>query len=160
VASGDGFLGTRETGTAVYREGPRQRFSPFTATGGEVSYVYFRRGNSGQNMGELSAAIWDSTGTLLAYSSDCTQTIPAAGVYRYTLSSPITLTDGLTYWLGCRNGDLYGYVDYESVTGAGIQYEAVGTSGCQTPIDFSTPASEYSQTLCVWASNDPDEDGS
>jgi hypothetical protein len=130
---------------------------------GTVTYIYVRQYNAGTTMTWLRPGIWNSDGSaLLATAADCSPTNPSAGLFRYTISSPITVTAATTYTLGYATTDTNYYPAY---SGTGAIYIETGTESL--PLE-SCPASlpaavthdntfTTSGSLCIWASNNPDE---
>jgi hypothetical protein len=158
----DGFLGTRAVNVDTrYSDFPVQMYTQFTATGGEVSYVYIRFDPAYQQVSYYSPGIWDTSGNIVAYSADCDTIAPATGLARYTLNSPVTLSDGVDYRLGYKSAKSLGYYSRILADVNGINREELSVSGTCSPVDtLGTTTQVSTRSLPIWASNDPDEDGS
>jgi len=161
-AVSDGFVGTRAAVTdSVYQSGNDTPHSHYAATTtGTVSYIYVRRYDNSQDMTETKPAIWSADGsTLLASSTSCTATNPSTNLYRYTLSSPLSITASTTYTLGYATGDGNYYPPYAAGAGAIYIESGVSHSGCPTINDAVTHDTTFTTDggLCIWASNDPNE---
>lgn len=159
-----GFVGTRDAVVdGEYETGQNTPHSHFVCpTSGLVSYVYVRRYDSMQDMALTVPGIWNADGsTLLASSANCAATNPSTNLYRYTLSSPITVTQGTTYTLGYATGDANFIPPYGGTGTIYLETGSVHTADqCPTVNSAVTHDVTYSTSgsLTIWASNDPSEE--
>lgn len=161
---GDGFVGTSAAVVdAIDYDGTNHTWwSSFSASAtGTVSYIYVRF-YSGETVTYVRPAIWSADGsTLLASASDCTRTNTSTDTYRWTLSTPITVSIGTPYLLGYANGHPNLARQY---TGTGSFYVDTGTAYTQNTCPGGTIRTGLSATstsnvgtLPIWASNSTSE---
>jgi len=153
--SSDGFIGTRDATTGYRSGGGDHYWTPYNATGGNVSYFYVRE-YDGQNMSTFRPAIWDTTGSLLCYADDCSGTEVSTDLWRFEMTTPYELTDGVNYWLGLSIGTspnvalVSGKTTYKT--------NSWSVSGCSTPSSSVSSAATFTEGgLAMWASNDGSE---
>ena len=161
-AANDGFIGTRASSfSSAGWLNEDYYYSTFNTTGGEVQYFYVRQYATNLNMDALTPCLWDSTGTLLASPSSCTNTEVSTGLFRYDLTTAYELSDG-NYRLGFHSADSNGQI---GVGDGGAAYKATAgltDNACQAANVSDTPSGNTWKGsavngLLIWMSNDNSE---
>lgn len=162
VASSSGFVGTRNATLTNRGYGGSNGYtfmSAFTATGGDVSYFYFRRVASNLDMGSVKPVLYNSSLQKVVEAGSCTWTDVGGGLFRIAASSTVTLTNGATYYLGYANTD--GDYQYGTSGEAGsIIYDTtLNGVGCATAQSTVTNDGTLSSggAMPIWMSNDGGE---
>lgn len=153
------------TDSGEYPTGNRSFSSPYVATAGQVSYIFVDVGTSGLNPAYINPFVRDSSGNLLAYTDSCSGTNVVGTVYRYTLSSPITMAAS-TYRLGFSSGDYSFSLQYVAESGTTIYGDTTTytENACPTsPESQTTDNLDYGSVysfegkLKIWVSNDAND---